>query len=98
MNNEIPKIFNLHDPRLTPEQRLLHAILWRSLKDLFCSTHLDKRCALKFITSKKDKNHPWSFRWICHEIEICPEKIRNHILEYRNKLNESYLNDLLMGR
>ena len=98
MKKEIPQILPLHDANLTPEQRLLHAILWRALKDIFCGAQHERLDALKFILSKKSCKYTWSFNWVCQEIDLCPVKIRDHIKEYRHKFSESYLYNMLLGR
>lgn len=98
MKEKVPEIFPLHDIPLLPEKRLLYAILWRVFKDLFYSTKLDKRNAMAYIRSKKTEKTQWSFRWLCHELDLKPELIRKHIIDYQNKLDKSHLKKMLEYR
>lgn len=97
-NNETYATFELYDINLTPEERLLHAILWRTIKDLFTNEPQYKRSAISFILSKKKTKKEWSFRWICEHIGLNPEKIINHVKKYQHKMKDSYLEDILLGR
>ena len=98
MKDTLPEIFPMYDNAPTPEHRLLYAILWRVIKDIFCSTKEDRRSAISFMLSPDSEKIEWSFDWVCIHLDICPKTIKNHIIEYKNNLSNSKLNNILVGR
>ena len=59
---------------LEGERGLLTAILWRTMLDLELPNPIDKRDAVRFFLF--DEVEPWSFAWICQELDIDHKRLR----------------------
>ena len=72
---------------ITPEMRLLAAILCRTIQDIngseaFCST-LEYRDAVVWARCWEDDDYltPWSFPWVCQGLNLCPVILRDAIFD-----------------
>jgi hypothetical protein len=71
-------------PDLTPEQRLLYAVLGRVLADLFSPQLHDRVNAASFITASTSCDTPWSFEWLCLHLNLPTRSFKNHINRNRS--------------
>ena len=88
----------LYDLPLQPEERLLHGIIWRALKDLVCSKPKDRRDACAYMLSDLCENTEWSFRWVCRQINLDPDKFVTHLSKFEDSIEHSPIYSMLLGR
>lgn len=67
------------------EKRLLCAVLERAILDLFSEEKIKKqirREALVWIRARANIENPppWSFSWVCLELDLCPFTLRRTVL------------------
>lgn len=67
-------------PQLTPEQKLLYAVLFNAIRDMKLSDRApDKRTARVWFNSHK--TGPFSFLWISELLDFDADKFRTRVLE-----------------
>jgi hypothetical protein len=66
-----------------PERRLLCSVLATSIAD-YMGEGVHKRSAYRWVRSWKDSDfkRPFTFPWICSELDLCPYTIRDMIKLY----------------
>ncbi len=92
----VPQSFSLTDVDISPEERLLHGIVWRALKDLVCAEPKDRRSALTYLLSDDTEDDEWSFKWVCIEINLDPTSLIKHLKKYQYNLLDSLLLQKIM--
>lgn len=73
-----------------PEKRLLHAILYRAIKDLTSPDRWVVFDSFEFI--KSPSNAPFSFNWICFHLDLSPLHIQNMPVPDLLKISSSLFN------
>lgn len=69
-----------HSSRLSPEQKLLYAVLYTALRDMKLSDRApEKRAARVWFGS--DRDGPFSFLWVTELLEIDAGKFRRRLQE-----------------
>lgn len=85
---DLLSLFDPSDP-VRPEKALLAAILERAIADILSPLYdvggMDKRAAFRWIWEDNERSdlrplEPYSFGWICQQLEIDPVRIKHSIV------------------
>ena len=66
---------------INSEIRLIIAILLRSLFDLYDKNKIVRRKAVHFVShwTIRDVERPYSFPWLCDNLNVCPYTLRKKL-------------------
>ena len=74
--------YNLFDiPNLTgtAERNLLMAVLERAIRDFVGNSCEESESARKWLFDLKDDADPFTFKWVCHQLDLQPIKVLTKI-------------------
>jgi len=90
---KIPRQYIQRDYKGPPERHLLSEILLRAMRDVLnheADNIKNKRSAIKWLKLNDpiiegENLHPFSFEWICWELDINPKVIKKIVIMMRKK-------------
>ncbi|MCB0338796.1 MAG: hypothetical protein KDD53_04285 [Bdellovibrionales bacterium] len=74
-----------------PERNLLAAVLARAICDAFGSAHCDRhevRSARQWLFGTLTPKHPFSFAWVCIQLDLDPISLQESLRTYEGKPEE----------
>lgn len=84
---EVPRLSAYADevkPPITPERRLLTAMLSFAVSDAMTRTDEHGTSARQWIREKPEGDAPpWSFHWVCDHLDLCPHRMRKALTSER---------------
>lgn len=78
---------------MVPELTLIGAVLIRAVSDCLGAsptTRDEKRKSLNWVTTWEigDRKEPFTFPWVCEQLELCPNEIRKTILSLQEQKSD----------
>lgn len=93
------ELFGVAEP-LSPERRLLHAILERAIRDYLAGAPEDVAQAEEWLNDDGEgsEDEPFSFRWLCDNLSLHPVQVRQRLQGARQEMRRGQLSFFLDKR